>query len=185
MNTKVSEFVHSRIFITILAVISMILVVITGTYAWFTWSSTENTSLTMTIGKLADVVFTSGNDITTGLTPVFNYYDGESTTFSVVNKDTTGATASYTVKLNITTIPTALRRTDVKYALTKNGTLVANDNLSTAVDGSSIDVYTSTLDSGTTEYVFYLYIDGNEENPTTMKNQNLVGELTVIESTTS
>lgn len=49
-----------------------------GTYAWFTWKSTSNTSLTMTIGKLADVIFTSGNNISTStLSPVYNYTDGE------------------------------------------------------------------------------------------------------------
>ena len=47
-----------------------------GTYAWFTWKSTSNTSLTMTIGKLADIIFTSGNSISTStLSPVYNYTD--------------------------------------------------------------------------------------------------------------
>jgi len=84
-----------------------------GTYAWFTWKSTSNTSLTMTIGKLADVIFTSGNNISTStLAPVFNYTDGEKTTFSINNKDTTGTTIDYDVKLNITSIATELKSTN-------------------------------------------------------------------------
>ena len=31
-----------------------------GTYAYFTWSSTNNTSVTLSIGELADVTFNTG-----------------------------------------------------------------------------------------------------------------------------
>ena len=73
-----------------------------GTYAWFTWKSTNNTSLTMSIGKFADVIFTSGNNISTStLSPVYNYTDGEVTTFSINNKDTTGTIVDYAVKFDI------------------------------------------------------------------------------------
>ena len=96
MKEKINKFIHSKNFIIILILLLISLVGIVGTYAWFTWSSTENTSLTLTIGKLADVTFDNGNDINiTNLAPVFNYTDGEKTTFSINNKDTTGTTISY------------------------------------------------------------------------------------------
>lgn len=153
-----------------------------GTYAWFTWKSTSNTSLTMTIGKLADVIFTSGNNISTStLAPVFNYTDGEKTTFSINNKDTTGTTIDYDVKLNITSIATELKSTNLKYVLLKNNTIVQEGDFST-ISTSSTTIYSDSISSsGTTNFTFYLYIDGNSENNLNMINKSLVGTITVSE----
>lgn len=189
MNLEKEKFIHSKAFVIIMVVLLMSMVIFTGTYAWFTWSSTPegDTSLTLTIGQFADVIFTSGNDITTGLTPVFNYYDGESTTFSINNRDTTGANVIYTVKLNITsiTVPEELRG-QVKYALVKNDTKVAEGDFSAVADETSIDIYTDILDSGITNYVFYLYLDGNVENAdknneesSTIIDQTITGNIIV------
>lgn len=151
-----------------------------GTYAWFTWKSTSNTSLTMTIGKLADVIFTSGNNISTStLSPVYNYTDGEVTTFSINNKDTTGTTVDYAVKLNITSIATELKNTSLKYVLLKNNTIVQEGDFSTISTGSTTIYSDSISTSGITNYKFYLYIDGNIENNTSMVNKSLVGTITV------
>ena len=153
-----------------------------GTYAWFTWKSTNNTSLTMTIGKLADVIFTSGNNISTStLAPVFNYTDGEKTTFSINNKDTTGTTIDYDVKLNITSIATELKSTNLKYALLKNNTIVQEGDFSTISTGSTTIYSDSISSSGTTNFTFYLYIDGNSENNLNMINKSLVGTITISE----
>lgn len=151
-----------------------------GTYAWFTWKSTSNTSLTMTIGKLADVIFTSGNNISTStLSPVYNYTDGEVTTFSINNKDTTGTTVDYAVKLNITSIATELKNTSLKYVLLKNNTIVQEGDFSTISTGSTT-IYSDSISSGgTTNFTFYLYIDGNSENNLNMINKSLVGTITV------
>ena len=155
-----------------------------GTYAWFTWKSTNNTSLTMTIGKLADVIFTSGNNISTStLSPVYNYTDGEVTTFSINNKDTTGTIVDYAVKLNITSIATELKNTSLKYVLLKNNTIVQEGDFSTISTGSTTIYSDSISTSGTTNYKFYLYIDGNIENNTSMINKTLSGTLTVTEIT--
>lgn len=179
MKNKFNNFIHNKTFTVILILLLMSVVSIAGTYAWFTWSSTENTSLTMTIGKFADVMFSSGNAITTKLIPVFNYYDGEKTTFSINNRDTSGTSIKYIVKLNITTIPSELRSKSVKYALVKDGELVTTGDLSTAYDNYSINVYSGVAPSGITSYTFYLYIDGNIENNSSMMNKTIVGNITV------
>ena len=179
MNDKTNNFFRSRIFIALLILAFICITALIGTYAWFTWTSTDNTELTMTIGKLADVTFTYGNDISTSLVPVFSYTDGEKTTFSVNNRNTSGESFAYVVKLNITTIPTELRSNSVKYTLVKDGVVVANDNLSNASNGSSIEVYSTELTSGITSYEFYLYIDSNIENSTSMQNKTLVGNIMV------
>ena len=176
---KAKKYMIIGIFILMIALVGSV-----GTYAWFTWKSTSNTSLTMSIGKLADVTFTSGNDISTStLSPVYNYTDGEVTTFSINNKDTTGTTVNYAVKLNITSIATELKSTSLKYVLLKNNTIVQEGDFSTISTGSTTIYSDSISTSGITNYKFYLYIDGNIENNTSMINKTLSGTLTVTEIT--
>ena len=180
MKNKINKFIHSKYLLISLIVLLILLVMATGTYAWFTWRSTSNTSLTMNIGKLADVIFNSGNDISTStLAPVYNYTDGEKTTFRINNKDTSGTTLSYSVKLNITSIASELKSTDLKYVLLKNDTIVQEGDFSSITTGSTIIYSDSISSSGTTNFIFYLYIDGNSENNLSMMNKSLVGTITV------
>lgn len=180
MKNKINKFIHSKYLLISLIVLLILLVIATGTYAWFTWRSTNNTSLTMNIGKLADVTFNSGNDISTNtLAPVYNYTDGEKTTFSINNKDTTGASLDYNIKLNITSIASELKSSDLKYVLLKDNTIVKEGNFSTMVVGTNTIYSNSISSSGTTNFIFYLYIDGNSENNLNMMNKSLVGTITV------
>lgn len=180
MKNKINKFIHSKYLLISLIVLLILLVMATGTYAWFTWRSTSNTSLTMNIGKLADVTFNSGNDISTStLAPVYNYTDGEKTTFSINNKDTTGASLDYNIKLNITSIASELKSSDLKYVLLKDNTIVKEGNFSTMVVGTNTIYSNSISFSGTTNFIFYLYIDGNSENNLNMMNKSLVGTITV------
>lgn len=180
MKNKINKFIHSKYLLISLIILLILLVMATGTYAWFTWRSTNNTSLTMNIGKLADVTFNSGNDIsTTSLAPVYNYTDGEKTTFSINNKDTTGASLDYNIKLNITSIASELKSSDLKYVLLKDNTIVKEGNFSTIITGTNTIYSDSISSSGTINFTFYLYIDGNSENNLNMINKSLVGNITV------
>lgn len=180
MKNKINKFIHSKYLLISLIVLLILLVMATGTYAWFTWRSTSNTSLTMNIGKLADVTFNSGNDISTStLAPVYNYTDGEKTTFSINNKDTTGASLDYNIKLNITSIANELKSSDLKYVLLKDNTIVKEGNFSTIITGTNTIYSDSISSSGTINFTFYLYIDGNSENNLNMINKSLVGNITV------
>lgn len=182
MKEKINKIINNKKIIIPLLILLISLTVVTGTFAWFTWQSTENTSLTMTIGKLVDVVFTSGNDINAELPPVFYYYDGVQTTFSINNKSSNSI--SYTIKLNIETIDTELTNDEsVKYALTKDGEIVAQDTLKGVSDGTSLPIHTDTSTSGITSYVFYLYIDSNMENSSEMMNKTITGSITVEAAT--
>lgn len=180
MKNKINKFIHSKYLLISLIVLLILLVMATGTYAWFTWRSTNNTSLTMNIGKLTDVTFNSGNDISTStLAPVYNYTDGEKTTFSINNKDTSGTILNYSVKLNIISIASELKSADLKYVLLKNDTIVQEGDFSSITTGSTTIYSDSISSSGTTNFIFYLYIDGNSENNLSMMNKSLSGTLTV------
>lgn len=188
MNDKFSNFVNSRLFVIVLIGILMVSTLFVGTYAWFTWSSSSssqgNTLITMTIGQLADVTFEEGNDITGKLNPVFYYYDGLSTSFTINNRDTTGANASYDVVFNIASIdPELVMYSDhIKYVVLKNDQIVAQDSLANANNDTSITLYTGTLDFGITTHSVYLYIDSNVNNNREMIGKNIMGNITVVES---
>ena len=177
---KYKKFMYIGIFILLISLVSS-----AGTYAWFTWISPSNTSVTLSIGNLADVTFTSGPDINiTNLAPVYNYTDGVSTTFTVRNTNSTDSLL-YKVKLEITSIANELKDESFKYTLVKDNKVVKTGNLKDAVNGNTLILNTSSLDKGSTSspkistFKLYFWIDGNMENNSNMMNKSLVGKIDV------
>ena len=182
MNKKLEKIIHSKSFLIAMIVLLIILVISAGTYAWFTWNSTNNTNLTMSIGASSDVMFKNGNDISTNkLAPVFNYTDGESTSFTIINKSTTSF--SYRISLNITSIADELKNSTLKYKLVSNNTVMAEGDFSNIESNSKNTLYEGELSKGNVGFIFYLYIDGNEENSLSMMGKSLSGTITVAEAT--
>ena len=177
---KYKKFMYIGIFILLISLVSS-----AGTYAWFTWISPSNTSVTLSIGNLADVTFTSGPDINiSNLAPVYNYTDGVSTTFTVRNTNSTDSLL-YKVKLEITGIANELKDESFKYTLLKDNKVVKTGNLKDAVNGNTLILNTSSLDKGSTSspkistFKLYFWIDGNMENNSNMMNKSLVGKIDV------
>ena len=164
------------IIVTIILLIFLTLAI--GTYAWFTWNSTNNTSVTMSIGELADVTFNNGNDISTNsLAPVFDYTDGEKTTSKISNKSDTEIT--YKILLNINSIADELKNNNLKYKLLNGTNVVAEGDFSNITSNSNTAIYEGTLEKESVNFTFYLYIDGNEENDLSMMNKSIIGNITV------
>ena len=177
---KYKKFMYIGIFILLISLVSS-----AGTYAWFTWISPSNTSVTLSIGNLADVTFTSGPDINiSNLAPVYNYTDGVSTTFTVRNTNSTDSLL-YKVKLEITSIANELKDESFKYTLLKDNKVVKTGNLKDAVNGNTLILNTSSLDKGSTSspkistFKLYFWLDGNMENNSNMMNKSLVGKIDV------
>ena len=177
---KYKKFMYIGIFILLISLVGS-----AGTYAWFTWISPSNTSVTLSIGNLADVTFTSGPDINiTNLAPVYNYTDGVSTTFTVRNTNSTDSLL-YKVKLEITSIANELKDESFKYTLVKYNKVVKTGNLKDAINGNTLILNTSSLDKGSTSspkistFKLYFWIDGNMENNSNMMNKSLVGKIDV------
>ena len=177
---KYKKFMYIGIFILLISLVGS-----AGTYAWFTWISPSNTSVTLSIGNLADVTFTSGPDINiTNLAPVYNYTDGVSTTFTVRNANSTDSLL-YKVKLEITSIANELKDESFKYTLLKDNKVVKTGNLKDAINGNTLILNTSSLDKGSTSspkistFKLYFWIDGNMENNPNMMNKSLVGKIDV------
>ena len=170
---KEKKFMIIGVFILLITLVGA-----AGTYAWFTWSSANNTNLTMSIGASSDVIFKNGNDISTNkLAPVFNYTDGEKTSFTITNKSTTSI--NYKVLLNITSIADELKNNTLKYKLVSNNTIITEGDFSNIENTNKL--YEGELSKGNISYIFYLYIDGNEENDLNMMSKSLSGTITVEE----
>ena len=177
---KYKKFMYIGIFILLISLVGS-----AGTYAWFTWISPSNTSVTLSIGNLADVTFTSGPDINiSNLAPVYNYTDGVSTTFTVRNTNSTDSLL-YKVKLEITSIANELKDESFKYTLLKDNKVVKTGNLKDAINGNTLILNTSSLDKGSTSspkistFKLYFWLDGNMENNSNMMNKSLVGKIDV------
>lgn len=180
MKEKIDRLIESKIVIILLIVLLISLITVAGTYAWFTWTSTDNPSVTLTIGKLADVTFDTGQDINiSDLSPVFYYDEGASTTFSINNRDTSGETLHYNVKINITSIHDALKSQSFKYALVSGGTIIAEGSFNGKNNGEYIDVITAVMPQGTTNFTMYFYIDSNIENSTSIMGKAFSGTIEV------
>ncbi len=165
-------------------ILSIIAVASITTYAWFTWSSPNDTNLILTIGDLADVKFDKGNDINVeNIGPVLNYLnDGEITTFSFRNKS---EVELYTnISLNITNLPNELKEESFKYVLLSSSD---NNNFNEVASGNFKDKSTGLVpilendlaSLGTTYFKFIIYIDGNMENPISMMGKSFSATLEV------
>ena len=169
----------------ILSLVLLTSVVLLGTFAWYVWSSKDNTSMNVTIGDLADVSFKTGNDINiTNLSPSFNYDDGALTEFSIRKKKGLTTDLYTNIYLDITSISDTLKSPSFKYELlsSSDGNTYNNASSGNFQDASigKLNILVDTpLTDGKTYYKLYIWIDGNEENNTSMQSSSMKGVLNV------
>ena len=168
----------------ILAILLLTLVIGTGTLAWIVWSSKDNTKMNVTIGDLADVSFKSGNDINiSNLSPSFYYDDGVLTEFSIRKKKGLTIELNAEIYLDITSISDELKNDSFKYVfLASSDGNTYNEVTSGSFKDASVGkliIIDGLLDDGKLYCKFYIWIDGNNENNTTMQGKSLKGTLNV------
>ena len=169
----------------ILSLVLLTSVVLLGTFAWYVWSSKDNTSMNVTIGDLADVSFKNGNDINiTNLSPSFNYDDGALTEFSIRKKKGLTTDLYTNIYLDITSISDTLKSPSFKYELLSSSdgntyNNVSSGNFQDASIGKLNILVDTPLADGKTYYKLYIWIDGNEENNTSMQSSSMKGVLNV------
>ena len=169
----------------ILSLVLLTSVVLLGTFAWYVWSSKENTSMNVTIGELADVTFKTGADINiTNLSPSFNYDDGALTEFSIKKKKGLTTELNTNIYLDITSISDSLKSSAFKYELLSSSdgntyNNVASGNFQAASIGKLNIITDTPLADNRTYYKLYIWIDGNEENDTSMQSSSMKGVLNV------
>ena len=183
LEDKVSK--KKNIYNILIIVVFMIMIILGATYALTLWRSTENTELTLRIGDISGIYCEVGEPINiSNIGPVFDYEkDGEVITFSIDNQ--TNEVTKTSATFNITTISDNLKEDSFKYKLlysTDNTTyeLLKEGAFKDSTNNSKIELL-ENYDISISQKVHFkliIYIDGNMENPVSMRSGSLVGYLT-------
>ena len=169
-------------------VVLVIAVIVSGTYAYYVWttSDSDTTKIVAGIGA-ATVTFDGGSDINANLRPVSDKSKGIIKNISVKG-DTTGLV--FNMYLDITSIDTGLKDESFRYELYKGTTKVKEGNFSDSYLTSNTVTCTKnntnhivlltneSISTSKTSYTLYIWIDGaNYTNPNTMMNKTFSFKL--------
>lgn len=171
-------------------IISIALVVISGTFAWLSWRS-QNTAMVLTIGDIRGLsVSLKPYQINATLSPVASYTSNTNVIMVDVTADNKKTEADdFKLFYKIDTIDDALKDEGFKYTITKctancdiaSNYEVLNDaegNFAYAIAGSNLQIYSESIPANTTyKYKIYLWIDSSAGNQSSMQNKTFTGEL--------
>ena len=166
--------------------ICIISVTLIGTYALKLWSSTDNTELTFRIGEYQtdSMICKASEDITvSNIGPVFDYMkDGEVIPFTVLASSTNEE--KLFINFNISSITDNLKEESFKYILLSstdktNYNKIVSGNFLNINSNDTIELISDYTINKTTYYKLIIYIDGNMENPISMQNGSITGNIEV------
>ena len=178
----------AKIYMIFSLIVLVIVVIVSGTYAYYVWttSDSDTTKIVAGIGA-ATVTFDGGSDINANLRPVSDKSKGIIKNISVKG-DTTGLV--FNMYLDITSIDTGLKDESFRYELYKGDTKVKEGNFSdsylisntvtcTKNNTNHIVLLTNeSISTSKTSYTLYIWIDGaNYTNPKSMMNQTFSFKL--------
>ncbi len=157
----------------ILLILLLLTISVGVTYAIFKWTST-NSDVTFNV-EGCYVTYNGGSNISgASFGPALSKND----TNNVISKkismtpECAGVTANLTLKVD--SIDDGLKEQSFIYELYDGTSKIANGNFADATTGKIYNLLnTKTLTKDTTQkYTLYIYIDGNQDNPTTMGGQS-------------
>ena len=157
----------------ILLILLLLTISVGVTYAIFKWTS-SNTDVTFNV-EGCYITYDAGSNISgASFGPALTKDD----TTNVISKKITmtpecaGVTANLTLKVD--SIDDGLKEQSFIYELYDGTSKIANGNFADATTGKIYNLLnTKTLTKDTTQkYTLYIYIDGNQDNPTTMGGQS-------------
>ncbi len=178
----------AKIYMIFSLVVLVIAVIVSGTYAYYVWttSDSDTTKIVAGIGA-ATVTFDGGSDISANLRPVSDKSKGIIKNINV-KADTEGLV--FNMYLDITSIDTGLKDESFRYELYKGDTKVKEGNFSDSYLTSNTVTCTKnntnhivlltneSISTSKTSYTLYIWIDGeNYTNPNTMMNKTFSFKL--------
>lgn len=171
----------------IIAIISLVVVIVTGTFAWLSWH-TQNTAMVLTIGDIQGLTISlKPYQINASLSPVSAYTDGIVVDVTAANAKTEAD--DFRLFYQINTIDNELKDAGFKYTITKcsanctnasNYVLLNNagGNFVGASSGGTLTIYSESIPANTTyKYKVYLWIDSSFPNQSAMQGKTFKGEL--------
>ena len=169
------------IFLTL--IFSFILILIGTTYAYFSWQSTNNPLVNITVEDIGDVIFKGGNDINiTNIGPVLDYNDWEITEFYIKKK----MDNNLDININITPtiLPDSLKDESFKVKLLSSTdnityTEIKEDNFKDKETNIKFTLSTTELTNKLTYFKIIFYIDGNMLNSNNMQGQSFEARIDI------
>ena len=166
---------HRKKFYIIFGILCVIAAISGGTLAWYTWQSSNNTTVSFTVGGV-DVTFDAGSDITSSkLRPVSTKEVGVEKGYAIEKTITASSpvTAYLNLYLTLETLPNGLKEESFIWEIYKGTDLVGKGNFKNNNQGDKITIASNQkIESATSTYKLYTWIDGeNYGNPETMQNQ--------------
>ena len=159
----------------IIGIVITLFLAIGLTYAWWTWNSTTNTDVSLTIDGI-NINYEAGSDITNiKLLPVSSKEKGVEDNIAIKKDITVSSNTNVYMDLNMSLelFPDGLKHESLKWEIYKGNNLVNSGNLGSSNQGDVVKLLSSekvtTVES---IYTLYIWIDGNVDNPDTMQNQN-------------
>ena len=180
----------AKIYMIFSLVVLVMAVIVSGTYAYYVWTTSDSDTTKIVAGVgAATVTFDGGSDINANLRPVSDKSKGIIKNISV-KADTTGLV--FNMYLDITSIDTGLKDESFRYELYKGTTKVKEGNFSDSYLTSNTVTCTKnntnhivlltneSISTSKTSYTLYIWIDGeNYTNPNTMMNKTFSFKLHV------
>ncbi len=178
----------AKIYMISSLVVLVIAVIVSGTYAYYVWTTSDSDTTKIVAGVgAATVTFDGGSDISANLRPVSDKSKGVVKNISVKG-DTTGLV--FNMYLDITSIDTGLKDESFRYELYKGTTKVKEGNFSDSYLTSNtvtcsknntnhiVLLTNESISTSKTSYTLYIWIDGaNYTNPNTMMNKTFSFKL--------
>ena len=165
----------------ILTIVMLCIVIVGGTFAWFTYSSRQS-ALVLTVGDINDThIILSPYQVKGTLTPVNTYTSGVSSKVEVINdNDSTSISLFYKInELDQNLIDNGLKYT-ITSSTSENGTyseVKTGDFTEFSGQDEAVIYETKTKDSSKVYYKVYLWVDSTVGNQTEIQNSVLDVEL--------
>ena len=178
----------AKIYMIFSLVVLVIAVIVSSTYAYYVWTTSDSDTTKIVAGVgAATVTFDGGSDISANLRPVSDKSKGIVKNISV-KADTEGLV--FNMYLDITSIDTGLKDESFRYELYKETTKVKEGNFSDSYLTSNtvtcsknntnhiVLLTNESISTSKTSYTLYIWIDGeNYTNPNTMMNKTFSFKL--------
>ena len=160
---------NKRVYL-IIGVITITMLIMGVTTAWFTWNSTTNTDVTFNVEGLNITYTGDANVLNKKLYPTM-YMDNKDNIIHKFSLVTTSNIDIYTkISLDIIKLDDNLKDVSFRWNLYKENTSIASSNFSNATVGSDVLLtQTEMITKTPTNYTLYIWIDGeNYNNPLAM-----------------
>jgi len=155
-----------KIILTVVGVLMLVALVVGGTFAWWTWRSSTNTTVNITVAGGTYTLDGGGNITSQSLIPTDqcngNYAIKRTITAKATNTTNTAMTAK--VQLNPTTFPTVFNSTYLKWTISDGTNACSTTSpvpgtFSGVVQGTPMDIAEFTVGAGASvEKTYYLFI---------------------------